>query len=428
MKKGTRNGLIIAGVILVAGAITARKAGWIGASTAISVESGFVARYSITETVSASGKIQPEVEVSMSAEVSGEIVELPIVDGQNVMQGDLMVKIRPDIYRAAVRRAEAALNGAKAQRAQAEAQRIESEKNYNRSQTLHRQGVISDAEWDRVVSTYQVSVKSEEAAAYQVLSSEATLNEAKENLLKTTIYAPISGTVSALQAELGERVVGTAQMAGTEILRIADLSRMEVVVEVNENDIIRVSTGDTARIEVDAYLDQTFTGVVSEIANSANISNMNVDQVTNFTVKVAILPESYAHLLQAEGDLPPLRPGMTATVEIETERVNEVLAVPIEAVTLRGDTSTSHSADSRWDKEDEDGENELSAAGDESFEVVFVYGDDGKAKLRTVETGIQDDRVIQIKSGLEDSIEIITGPYRTVTQDLKNGSSVSKEK
>ena len=429
MKKGTRNLLIIGAVVIIFGAIGARKAGWIGASTATEVETEWVQRRTITETVSASGKIQPEVEVSMSAEVSGEIVELPIVDGQKVNQGDLMVKIRPDIYRAAVRRAEAALNGARAQRAQAEAQRIESEKSYNRSEKLHQGQVISDAEWDRVVSTYQVSLKAEEAAVYQVRSAEATLNEARENLLKTTIYAPMSGTVSALQAELGERVVGTAQMAGTEILRIADLSRMEVVVEVNENDIIRVSIGDTARIEVDAYLDESFTGVVSEIANSANISNLSVDQVTNFTVKVAILPESYAHLLENQGDLPPFRPGMTATVEIETERAENVLAVPIESVTLRSDTSaTDGFTSSRKSKKSETEATEESGSSSEedNFEVVFLFGDNNKAALQVVKTGIQDDRYIEIRSGLRDSLEIISGPYRTVNRDLKNGSSVQK--
>lgn len=429
MKKGTRNLLIFGAVVLIGGAIGAKKAGWIGASTAAEVETEWVQRRTITETVSASGKIQPEVEVSMSAEVSGEIVELPIVDGQKVKQGDLMVKIRPDIYRAAVRRAEAALNGARAQRAQAEAQRIESEKSYKRSEKLHQGQVISEAEWDRVVSAYQVSLKTEEAAVYQVRSAEATLNEARENLLKTTIYAPMSGTVSALQAELGERVVGTAQMAGTEILRIADLSRMEVVVEVNENDIIRVSIGDTARIEVDAYLDESFTGVVSEIANSANISNLSVDQVTNFTVKVAILPESYAHLLENKGDLPAFRPGMTATVEIETEQAENVLTVPIESVTLRSDTSSTagltSSRKSRKSNAESTGE-ASSTSDEENYEVVFLYGADAKAVLQVVETGIQDDRYIEIRSGLSDSLEIISGPYRTVNRDLKNGTSVQK--
>lgn len=429
MKKGTRNLLIIGAVVIIFGAIGARKAGWIGASTATEVETEWVQRRTITETVSASGKIQPEVEVSMSAEVSGEIVELPIVDGQKVNQGDLMVKIRPDIYRAAVRRAEAALNGARAQRAQAEAQRIESEKSYKRSEKLHQGQVISEAEWDRVVSAYQVSLKTEEAAVYQVRSAEATLNEARENLLKTTIYAPMSGTVSALQAELGERVVGTAQMAGTEILRIADLSRMEVVVEVNENDIIRVSIGDTARIEVDAYLDESFTGVVSEIANSANISNLSVDQVTNFTVKVAILPESYSHLLENKGDLPAFRPGMTATVEIETEQAENVLTVPIESVTLRSDTSSTagltSSRKSRKSNAESTGE-ASSTSDEENYEVVFLYGADAKAVLQVVETGIQDDRYIEIRSGLSDSLEIISGPYRTVNRDLKNGTSVQK--
>lgn len=403
--------ILIAFVVIIVLLIIGKQAGWVGETSKTKVTAEYSTLRTIVETVAASGKIQPEKDVSISAEVSGEIVELPVIEGQMVQEGDLIVKIRPDIYIAAVNRSEAAVNSARAQLAQSESQLIESEKNYNRNKTLHDKKVISDAEWDRIVSTYQVSVKTVEAAEYQVKSAEATLKEARENLLKTTIYAPMSGTITLLNAEPGERVVGTAQMAGTEIMRISDLRRMEVVVEVNENDIIRVSKGDTAEIEVDAYLGQTFKGVVTQIANSANLATNSADQVTNFEVKIGILPESYQSILK-EGDITPFRPGMTATVDIRTRIADGVVTVPIQAVTLRTDTSKSAVTYKKVE------------ATDEAMEVVFVVSKSGTVELQVVKTGIQDNKYIQIEEGLEDSVRIVTGPYNVITRELRNGETV----
>jgi len=254
-------------------------------------------------------------------------------------------------------------------------------------------------------------VKAVEAAQYQVKSAEATLKEARENLLLTTIYAPMSGTVTALNAELGERVVGTAQMAGTEIMRVSDLRRMEVVVEVNENDIIRVSHGDTAEIEVDAYLGETFKGVVTEIANSANLVSNSADQVTNFEVKIGIIPDSYSHLLK-EGEITPFRPGMTATVDIRTRVAEDIVTVPIQAVTLRTDTSRDAVTYRKVD------------ANEDAMEVVFVVGENGNVEIAVVQTGVQDNSYIEITEGLSDSVRVVTGPYNVVSRELKNGQAI----
>jgi len=403
--------IIIAIVAVVVILVVAKRAGVVGGSSTTKVTAEYSEKRTIVETVAASGKIQPEKDVSISAEVSGEIVELPVIEGQMVEEGDLIVKIRPDIYIAAVNRTEAAVNSARAQLSQSEAQLIESEKNYNRNKELHEKKVISDAEWDRIVSAYQVAVKAVEAAQYQVKSAEATLKEARENLLLTTIYAPMSGTVTALNAELGERVVGTAQMAGTEIMRVSDLRRMEVVVEVNENDIIRVSHGDTAEIEVDAYLGETFKGVVTEIANSANLVSNSADQVTNFEVKIGIIPDSYSHLLK-EGEITPFRPGMTATVDIRTRVAEDIVTVPIQAVTLRTDTSRDAVTYRKVD------------ANEDAMEVVFVVGENGNVEIAVVQTGVQDNSYIEITEGLSDSVRVVTGPYNVVSRELKNGQAI----
>lgn len=393
-------------IILVAG----KKMGWFGAEEGLSVEVSAVERTAITETVIASGKIQPEVEVKISAEVSGEIIELPIVEGAQVKKGDLLVRINPDLFQAAVNRSSAALNSSKAALASAKAQFIEAERNFKRNEQLHKDKVISDAEFDAAQRAYQVAKLGVESAQYQLQSAQATLQEAKDNLERTTIYAPMDGTISMLNSEVGERVVGTAQMTGTEILRVANLDLMEVLVEVNENDIIRVRKSDTAIIEVDAYLGEEFRGVVTEIANSANLQGSSIDQVTNFEVKIRILKESYGNLIE-EGNENPFRPGMTASLEILTDRQAGVLAVPIQAVTTRADTS------------DTPGYKPTGESKDDLFEVVFV-NQGGKAELRVVKTGIQDDESIVILEGLEEGEEVITGPYSAVSKSLKRGMIV----
>ena len=414
--------IIIAAVLLLL-LVVAKKAGWIGGNNAeFSVEQDKVVSRTIVETVTASGKIQPETEVKISSEVSGEIIALPIKEGQYVGEGDLLVRINPDLYESAVTRSEAAVNSAKAGKAQAKAQLIEAQNVFERQSKLYTQKVISQADYDAAVRAHSVAEASYEAAEFQLKSAEANLDEARKNLKRTIITAPASGTISMLNVELGERVVGTAQMAGTEMLRVANLETMEVLVEVNENDIVRVHLGDTAIIEVDAYLGEDFKGVVTEIANSANTIGASADQVTNFDVKVRILKVSYEHLMS--NDQNPFRPGMTATVDIRTNVVKSVPAVPISAVTTRSDTSKSARSYRMKGNATAEGEEE------DLFEVVFVLKN-GKAEIQVVETGVQDDRYIQITKGLEAGATIISGPYDVVSKRLKNGVSVevkNKEK
>ncbi|MCC8359921.1 efflux RND transporter periplasmic adaptor subunit [Salinimicrobium sediminilitoris] len=413
MKKKTI--YIIAGitVLIIVLLVVGKKAGWFGKSGNFKeVEVTEVQRFDVIEKVSATGKIQPEVEVMLSSEVSGEIIELPVVEGQQVQKGDLLVRVNPEIYQSSLERSRAGLQNIRSGLSQAEASLKEAEANYERNKTLFEKGIISKAEWDRIVSSYEVAQASRQAAFYNVRSAEASVNEALENLGRTNIYAPMSGTISSLDAELGERVVGTQQMAGTEILRVADLNDMEVEVDVNENDIVKISIGDSTLVEVDAYLKQEFQGVVTEISNSAN-ATATADQVTNFKVKVRILKESYDHLLEGKPEnFSPFRPGMTATVDIITNRRDDVIAVPISAVVVKADT-TAGSRDKEEDK----------ASPEELFETVYIKEGD-EAKVRVVETGIQDDARIEIKEGLETGEMVITGPYNTVTKVLKPGDKV----
>jgi HlyD family secretion protein len=352
--------------------------------------------------------------VKLSSEVSGEIIELPIEEGQEVQKGDLLVRINPDIYLAAVNRAKAAVNSASADLKSASAQLVEAEKNYNRNKSLSDKNVISAAEFDAIQRAYDVAKLNKESAGFRLISSKATLKEAQDNLARTTIYAPQSGTISMLSAEVGERVVGTAQMSGTEILRLANLEAMEVLVEVNENDIIRVEEGDTANIEVDAYLDKTFKGIVTEIANSAKLSGTSTDQVTNFEVKVRMLKSSYEELIKGK-EKSPFRPGMTASLEIITQQLKDVLTVPIEAVTTRNDTVNGKNSRTKAGEEEK-----------EDFEVVFLIRG-GKSKLQLVKTGIQDDERIQVISGLEKGDKLVKGPYSVVSKSLENGDKLQTE-
>ncbi|MGB7841530.1 MAG: efflux RND transporter periplasmic adaptor subunit [Salinimicrobium sp.] len=413
MKKKTLFIIIGITVVLIALLIIGKKAGWFGKSGNFKeVEITKVERTNIIEKVSATGKIQPEVEVKLSSEVSGEIIELPIVEGQQVEKGELLVRVNPEIYQSSLERSRAGLQNIRAGLAQTEASLKEAQSNYDRNKRLFEKGIISKAEWDRIVSAFEVAQANRQSAFYNVKSAEASVNEARENLGRTNIYAPMSGTISSLSAELGERVVGTQQMAGTEILRVADLGDMEVEVDVNENDIVKVAIGDSTVVEVDAYLKQEFKGVVTEISNSAN-SGLTADQVTNFKVKVRILEESYDHLLEGKPEnYSPFRPGMTATVDIITNKKEDVVAVPISAIVVTADTAVTKKKD--MDK---------SQLSDEKFETVFVKEGD-EAKRRVVKTGIQDDARIEVTTGLEVGEEVITGPYNTVTKSLKPGDKI----
>ncbi|WP_338409437.1 efflux RND transporter periplasmic adaptor subunit [uncultured Flavobacterium sp.] len=383
-------------------------------------------KMTLVETVSATGKIQPEVEVKISSEVSGEVIALPIKEGQQVKKGDLLVKINPDIYVSGVNRASASVSNTKAGLSQVDAQVKEAKANYDRNKTLFNKGVISKSEWDRIVSAYEVAGASKQSAYFNVQSALATLTEARDNLGRTTIYAPADGTVSLLSIELGERVLGTQQMAGTEILRIANLNNMEVEVDVNENDIVKVTIGDQADIEVDAYLKRKFKGTVTSISNSAN-SALTADQVTNFKVKIRIEKDSYSDLLEGRAaNYSPFRPGMTATVDIITEKKVDIIAVPISAVVIKEDT-TSVKKDILAELEKEEQLKKGTAPKtDEKFECVFVKVGD-KAKLRVIKTGIQDDTNIEIISGLKKGEEIIVGPYTTVSKDLMSNDKVRLE-
>ncbi|PKD17527.1 RND transporter [Salegentibacter salinarum] len=405
MKKKTLFIIIGIALALIVLLIVGKKAGWFGKSGNFKeVEITKIEPIDIIETVSATGKIQPEIEVKLSSEVSGEIIELPVVEGQAVEKGDLLVRVNPDIYQSSVNRAQAGLETSRANYSQAEASLKQAEANYNRNKSLFEKGVISKAEWDRIVSEYEVAQANKESAYYNMQSTAATVKEATDNLGRTNIYAPMSGTISKLDAELGERVVGTQQMAGTEILRVANLSNMEVEVDVNENDIVKVQVGDSTIVEVDAYLGKEFNGVVTEISNSADAA-LTTDQVTNFKVKVRILEESYKELLAGEDEnYSPFRPGMTATVDIITNRKVNIIGVPISAIVIKNDTTAGKSEDQK-------------------YEAVFLKEGE-KAELRKVTTGIQDDSNIEITEGLTEGETVITGPYNTVTKSLKEGDDV----
>jgi HlyD family secretion protein len=438
--------LLIAATVLIIFAIIGKKAGWFGKDDAIKVSTETAQKRTIVEIITANGKIQPETEVKLSPEVSGEIILLNVKEGQEVKAGDLLVKINPEIYLSTIARIQASLNSAKsnlanakARLSQSKAQFTTAELSFKRNEKLWKDKAISDAEYETAQSNYQVAKadvdaarESVNAARYNVMSTEASLREARENLAKTTIYAPMSGTVSKLNVEVGERVVGTIQMAGTELLRIANLNLMEVKVDVNENDIVRVKIGDTALIEVDAYLGEKFKGVVTEIANSASVTGAGTDQVTNFEVKILMLKDSYAHLIpKGSKNVYPFRPGMSATADIQTNTKYNVLSVPIQAVTTRKDSTgvvksiaagTLEKVDNFDDENNKQGEKEKNK---EPLTVVFEYLD-GKAILRVVKTGIQDDNYIEIVSGLKDSAEVITAPYSVISKKLKNTLSVEK--
>ena len=412
MKKKTIYIIIGIVIVLIILLIVGKKAGWYGKTGNYEqVEVTEVQPMTIIETVSATGKIQPEVEVKLSSEVSGEIIELPVVEGQMVEKGDLLVRVNPDIYQANVKRAEAGLQNMKANYAQAQASLKQATAAYERNKQLFEKGVISKSEWDQIVSNYEMAEAGKESAFYNMQSSAASVTEARDNLSRTNIYAPMTGTISKLDAELGERVVGTQQMAGTEIMRVADLSNMEVEVDVNENDIVKVSVGDSTIVEVDAYLGKEFRGLVTEISNSAD-SELTADQVTNFKVKVRILEDSYRDLIEGKPEnFSPFRPGMTATVDIITNRRENVLGVPISAIVIRSDTTAKDS-----------GSGNLGIS-EERFEAVFLKEGD-EARLQKVETGIQDDSQIEITDGLTEGDVVITGPYNTVTKSLEDGDKV----
>ncbi|NOX48339.1 MAG: biotin/lipoyl-binding protein [Chlorobi bacterium] len=432
------SGIIIVLVLIIL-AVTKKQS---GSATKVTIEKA--EKRTIIETVAANGKIQPEVEVKISPFISGEVVELYVKEGDEVSSGDLLAKIDPEIYKSAYARSEATLQmqranlaNAKARLAQTQAQFAKAGQDFKRNKKLYDENVISDADFDAATSAYEVAKEEVTAAKenvksaeYSISSAQASLKEANDNLTRTAIYAPTDGTVSALSVEKGERVTGASQFSsGTEIMRVANLERMVVKVEVNENDIVRVSLNDTCLIEVDAYLNRKFKGIVTEIATSANVQGVSADQVTNFEVKILILQDSYQDLVKVDNFIKsPFRPGMSATVDIQTETASNVLTVPIQAVTTRADTSAR---ENRKNVKEEETDEEKMAQEDkerkeeEMKEYVFVY-EEGIAKIISVKTGVQDNMHIQILEGIEEGQEVITGPYRAVSKKLKNNDKVEK--
>ncbi len=424
--------------VLIIIAVIGKQAGWFGQKEGTKVTLAKVERKTIIETVSANGRIQPEKEVKISSDVSGEIRELYVMEGDSVVAGKLLARIDPELYQSALDRSESSLNNIKANLATTKARLVQSEARYNelskayeRNLKLYAEKLISDAEMETAKSTFQNAKAEVEAskqtiiaAEYNVKSFEATLKESRKNLTRTEIFAPVSGIVSKLNVEKGERVVGTSQMAGTEMMRVANLNDMEVSVDVNENDIVKVGLGDTADIEVDAYPNRKFKGQVTEIANSATTSAQTTsDQVTNFVVKIRILRSSYEDLTRKFGKRKSVfRPGMSASVEIQTERVKDIIAVPIESVTVRGLSAL----DTLSKKKDKD-EKKISSLDNSKDDVeVLFLNVNNKASIRKVKTGIQDDKFIQITEGVKEGDEVVSGPYSTVSKTLKHGDLIKK--
>ncbi len=429
-------GLIIIIVLLV----ILKSAGVIGESNEIEVETDTAKRRTIIETITASGKLMPEKEVAISADVSGEIIELNVKEGQRVEKGDLLLRIKPDEYvsslqdaRAAYNSSMASLENSKANYAKMKALFKQSEKSYERYKQLKEKDAVSETDFERIETEYltananmESAKKGVETAKYSIVRANANVAKAEENLKKTSIYAPIDGIITVLNNELGERVVGTGLMQGSVILKVADLSVMVVKVDVNENDIIRLEIGDTADIEVDAFLNEKFNGVVTEIANSSKQETNLTEQITTFEVKIRLIEKSYKHLLKKDKVIStPFRPGMSAMVDIRTKAAENVVCVPILAVTTRSLKDIRGK-----DNEDEKEENSNNKVEDDPSlkkEVVFVV-DKGKAIQTPVTIGIQDDYYIEITDGLEEGTQVVSGPYSVVSRILRDKQNIKEKK
>jgi HlyD family secretion protein len=389
-------------------------------------------RKNITQLVTATGKIQPEIEVKISPEVSGEIIELPVKEGQIVHKGDLLLRIKPDTYRAQVEEQQAALSSARAAIAQHQSQLAKAEADYKRSKSLFDSKLIPESDRKSAQTNYEIAQSALNASQFDVQRAEGALRTINQALSKTTIVAPTDGSISSLTSRLGERVVGTSQFAGTEVMRIADLTNMEARVNVNENDIVNVKIGDNVRISVDAYPDRKIAGVVREIASTATTNNSGTqEQVTNFEVKVRVSDKSVR-----------LRPGMSTTADIETDTVQNAIAVPIQSVTVR-------STDSKLSPEEREKQSAQSVAKDDDNKaevtnqtlekqkereqreklqrVVFIKEGD-KVRMQKVETGIADTTFIEIKNGIKPGDEVVSGSYTVISRKLKDGAKVAIEK
>lgn len=433
-------------VVLLVFFILAKSMGWIGKGKEIEVEMAKAKRTTITEKVSASGTVQPVTEVKIAPEVSGEIIELNVEDGEAVTQGKLLVKIRPDTWISQLERSEASLSqqkanleSSKAALSRSEAQFARAEADYKRQEKLWNEKVISEADWQLAKQNYLVAKndlasakQSVEASGFIVNSTQATVKESRENVRKTSVVAPLTGIVTKLSVKQGERVVGTATMGGTEMLRIADLNVMEVRVNVNENDIVRVHLNDSVLIDVDAYQNtgKQFKGLVTNIANTAR-DKASADAITEFEVRILILSSSYDDLVK-KGNKYPFRPGMTSSVEILTSRHENVLSVPLAAVTTRAPEEKGMGAGGPPQDGGGGGNNNSNRVvvdankkvEKKADKIVVFVNNGGKAKMVEVKTGISDYDNIEILSGISDSTVVVTGPFLAVSKRLKEGDEI----
>jgi HlyD family secretion protein len=421
-------------VIVVLG-LVAKAAGWLDRGPSEkTVETQTVERRTITQIVSASGRIQPETEVIIRPDVSGEIIELAVNEGDFVRTGDLLVRIKPDIYQAQIDNLNAALLTQQSRMEQARANMLQAEVEYEKNQKLYDQNLVSELEYKQSLNNYEAQKANFKAAEYQIESARAQLRQAQEELEQTVVRAPQDGTITQLAVEQGERVLGQAQMSGTEMMRVARLEQMEIEVDVNENDIVNVSLADTASLEVDAYPNRSFEGVVTEIANSAEVSGEgSAEQITNYKVKIRIttphnLEQSSSDFIAVnvsenptENFTPNFKPGMSATVDIKTNTVYDVISVPIQAVTVR-DFASDSTAQSDTTSSGNSSANRLGNR--EDFRKVVFVNNDGTANRVEVETGISDNAFMQIMSGLEAGQEIVTGSYRVLSRELQDGDKI----
>ena len=425
-------GVVLLGVLIAAGVMKNRGA---EKPTMVTTEKAVIK--TITHTVTATGKVQPETEVKISPEVAGELIEIPVAEGQMVKKGDLLVRIKPDFYKAQLEQQEAALASSRASSVLSRARLTKAEQDFKQSNDLYQKKLISDAEFIAAQTNLNVAKADYESSLAQIRRTEGSVDQSRDQLNKTTIYSPMDGSISSLTSEVGERVVGTNQFAGTEIMRIANLDAMEVRVRVNENDIVNVKVGDRTVVSVDAFPGRKFEGAVAEISSSAlstggqsaaaQLIASASDEVTNFLVKIRIKDSDTR-----------LRPGMSATVDIETQTVENVVAVPIQAVTVRaagGKTSEELAAAAAKEAKERSG-NDLDVASERDEarrnreklqRVVFVKTGD-KVAMRQVETGIADTAHIEIKSGLKQGDEVVSGSYAAISRTLKDGSKVMVEK
>jgi HlyD family secretion protein len=390
-------------------------------------------RKTIVQTVSATGKVQPETEVKISPEVAGEIIELPVKDGMSIKKGDLLVKIKPDSYKALVEQQEAAISAAKATNLQQKATMMKSEQDLKRAEELFGKKLISIQEYNAAQAACDVARNTYESSLHEIERAQAGSSQARDQLSKTTIYSPIDGKVTILNSKLGERVVATNQFAGTEVMRVADLNHMQAVVDVNENDVVNVKIGDNAQVKIDAYGDRKFKGAVAQIANTGKTTGAGTqEEVTNFEVKINVDNETLL-----------LRPGLSCTAEIETNMVKDAVAVPLQSVTIRtGDSNLSpEEIEKRKQKLDarDKGDNNAEVTSDrrekaeqkeerEKLSKVVFLKDGGKAHMAKVTTGIADDSYMEIKDGIKPGAEVISGTYSAISRKLKEGAKVTYDK